>query len=124
VPLDIIYRFLIALGLSILIEIGVGFLFRFKGKDQIKVIIWMNILTNPTMNLLLVLLTFFFSIVQGDRYYIALGILEVIVVYIEYTILNYVFGKEYTKKKLLLISFCMNAASLVIGLLVFYLPIL
>ncbi len=122
-PLDVIYRFLIALVLSILIEIGVGFLFRFKSKDQIKIIIWMNILTNPMMNLLLLFSSFFLLIFQGDYYYVALGILEIIVFYIEYLILNYVFGKEYTKKKLLLISFSMNAASFIVGLFILYLVV-
>ncbi len=115
---DAIFRLLLALILTILIEIGVAFLFRFKNKDQIKIIVWMNILSNPAMNVVLIILSLFIFL-GHNTYGILLAILEPIVIYTEYCILKYVFGKEYSKKQLFIITLCMNTASFLIGFFIF-----
>ena len=109
-----ILLFLLALLLTIIVEIGVGFLFRFKGKDEIKVIIWMNVFTNPIMNAIILIFAFFISF-HDNQYIILLSILEPIIIAVEYLLLSYVFKSAYSKKKLLLMTISMNTASYVIG---------
>ena len=69
---------ILSLSLTILIEWGLSFIFLKNKKDQ-KVVILAQIITNPTLNFVLLLNAYFF----GANYYLLLGILEISVIIIE-----------------------------------------
>ena len=103
---------ILSLSLTILIEWGLSFIFLKNKKDQ-KVVILAQIITNPTLNFVLLLNAYFF----GANYYLLLGILEISIIIIEAIIY-----KNYLSKKVKvnpsLLSLLLNTASLSIGLLI------
>lgn len=103
---------ILSLSLTILIEWGLSFIFLKNKKDR-KVIILAQIITNPTLNFVLLLNAYFF----GVNYYLLLGILEISIIIIEAIIY-----KNYLSKKVKvnpsLLSLLLNTASLSIGLLI------
>lgn len=103
---------ILSLSLTILIEWGLSFIFLKNKKDR-KVVILAQIITNPTLNFVLLLNAYFF----GANYYLLLSILEIAIIIIEAIIY-----KNYLSKKVKvnpsLLSLLLNTASLSIGLLI------
>ncbi len=108
-----------ALVLTILIELAICYLIGFKGKDELKIVIYMNIITNTTLNLILVGIGYLANDVT--EYYNIVLFLEVAVIFVEFGILFYVFNKMYSISKLFFISLLLNTTSFGIGLLINYL---
>lgn len=105
-----------ALILTILIELGVTYVFRYRDKLLNRLIIWVNLLTNPLLNLVLLFLgTLLMIRTDSVGYIIILLLLEVAVVIVEYRIISNIFGKLYTKKNILWLVIVMNFASFTIG---------
>ncbi len=104
--------FIFALSLTIIIEWGLSFIF-LKQKNDRKVVILAQILTNPALNLLLFLNNVFFKF----NSYILLGILEISVTIIEAIVYKKYLSEE-TKTNPLILSLLLNFASLSVGLLI------
>ena len=110
----VVLNIVTALVLTLIIETVIAYLFKFKSKDELSVIVYMNLITNPTLNFILLLVVFFY----GVNYVLIVIILEIIVVLVEFLILNYVFKYKYGWKKLLLLAFILNVISFTIGALI------
>ncbi len=104
--IDVIIGLSFALFLTIAIELLVIYMFKLKSNKVIVVAILVNFATNLTMNLLL-------RLVFHDRYYLWLGILEVLVFIVEALAYNIVL-KNY--KKSFTLSLACNSASLAVVL--------
>ena len=110
--LKIITNILFALFLTIIVESIVAYFFEFKGKKAFYVVSLMNIITNLSLNCLLLIYDTFLIV---DYRWMLILILELIIVYVEYRILW-----MYVKmKKALYMSVVMNLFSFLFGLLVF-----
>ncbi len=107
---------ILALVLTVGIEVVVAMIFRFQGNNRLKVVALASVITNPILTIVLSILAMF-TAVEAPLYVIL--VLEVIVVMVEYYILHYVYGKKETKKRLFVLSLSMNAASYLVGVLVF-----
>lgn len=116
--LFVIY-FIGAIGLTILIELVVAKLLGYQDALMNKLIIWLNILTNPTMNLILLIAGMFFAFgsYAGQLRWVLLLVLELIVIAVEYKVLSRVFEIKYTKRALLNLSIIMNVVSFSVGAL-------
>ena len=101
----------LALQITILVEMLVGLCFRLR---RIYRVILINLITNPVMNVLLLLLTF--SISGEKTYWIALLVLEALVCGFEF----WFYARKYRDRKkwvLLIFTLTANAASAAAGLL-------
>ena len=107
-----------ALILTIAIELALAYLLKFRGKDEYKVIIAMNICTNLVLNLSLIGILNIFWRMSEYTYNNLTLVFELIVIFTEFLILTYVFGKEYSKKKLFLIALILNIGSYGIGAII------
>ncbi len=108
--INIVLAAVIALGLTILIEWGLSFIF-IKNKKDKKVVILAQVLTNPALNFLLLLNYNFFSLDQN----LLLAILEILVVIIEAIVYKQYFSNK-VKINSFLLSLILNATSFTIGL--------
>ena len=107
-------RYILALLLTVAIEGGVAWLFGFRtGRSQLAVAS-INCLTNPALNLLLVVLTWLGVAVRLPL----VILLEFVVVAVEWGLLVYVFGQP--KRRLFVLSLLANAASFLVGVLLFW----
>ena len=101
----------LALGVTIVIELLTGLCFRMR---PVRHVIIINLITNPVMNILLLLLTL--SVNGGGVYWIALAILELIVCGFEF----WFYTRKYRDRKkwvLLVFTLTANALSAAAGLL-------
>lgn len=107
-------NFVLALFYTIIIELLVAFLFGFRKKTEIIAIILVNLVTNPILNYLLLVIGYssLFGISQ-----IFIVFLELIVVLVEWKLL--VFVLQDKPKRLLLLSIAMNLCSYMAGFLIF-----
>ncbi len=112
--MSLISSYLFALFLTIAIELVVAFLLDFKKKLEIVTIVFINSLTNPTLNYLL-LVNDYFSFFDTNLLIILL--LELMVVLIEWRLLFWVLREK--TKKLLLLSLVMNFCSYIVGVIMF-----
>lgn len=96
--------------LTIAIELLAAFLLGYKRRHQISIITLANVITNPALNYILMLLR-----MTGQYSYFYLLILETVVVFIEWRIMVYAFQKQ--PKELLILSALMNGASYAAGVL-------
>jgi hypothetical protein len=107
-------RYLLALLLTLAIEGGVAWLFGFRtGRAQLAVAS-INCLTNPALNLLLLVLARLGMEVRLPL----VVLLELLVVGIEWRLLVYVFGVP--KGRLFVLSLLANAASFLAGVVLFW----
>jgi len=111
----IIQGIFIPLTLTIIIEESICFVFKlfdksYNLKGLFTAILAVNIITNPTIN---IILNFFYS---SSIFLILLIILELFVIIIEWQILSYIFKKK--SKKMLYLSLIMNICSLLFGALI------
>jgi hypothetical protein len=107
-------RYALSLLLTILIETGVAYLLGFRTRWYLLTVAVINVITNPVLNYLLLVLGWL-----GMDVTLALVIpLEILVAVAEWRLLVYVFGGP--KGRLLILSVLANAASFLIGLPVFW----
>jgi hypothetical protein len=110
--ISIVFSFIFALSLTILVEWGLSFIF-LKRKEDRKVVILAQILTNPALNFLLFLNYNFFTLNQN----LLLAFLEISAVTVE-TIVYKKCLSENTKIGSVLFSLLLNIASFAIGYLI------
>jgi hypothetical protein len=106
--------FLLALLLTLVLEAGVAWLFGFRTPRSQLVIAMLNVITNPVLNVFLLLLAWL-----GVDVTLWLVIpLEFVVVAAEWGLLVYAFGDP--KGRLFVLSLLANAASFLAGILLFW----
>lgn len=107
----------VSLILTVIIELIIGFLIGLRKKNELLLLILINILTNPLVNLIDFLNA---SINLIDRNLLLL-LLEIFVVFIEYLLIRLVL--KYSNSKSLFISLAINLVSYFTGLLIFTSPL-
>jgi hypothetical protein len=106
--------YLVALILTIVIEIIVAFFFKLRNKDAIVTIVLINIVTHPLIHYSIAIL---FAIGIAADYLVVL-LLEIAVIIAEWRLL--VYSLQDNSKQMLVLSIIMNMVSYAIGLLIFY----
>lgn len=106
-----IYRLLKALGLTIFIE-GIVILAVTRDKVKLKHNIYCNLMTNPLLNLIAILVTIILGV---KAYYIWIVIGEILVLLSEWRL--YILFGEKSSEKAFFYSFITNAVSLTAGIL-------
>ena len=103
---------IISLTCTIIIEVGVAFILKYRGKDLLNVLL-VNILTNPILNSTIVAINVYYGLKIRN---ISLYILEVIVVIVE----GFIYQKYLNNKKIngYVLSLILNIASYGLGLLI------
>lgn len=112
----ILLFFVLPLGLTLLAEFLIALLFRIR---PVKYVFAINAITNPVMNILLLLAMLGLLAESGfgmERwvYWVVLGALEVVAVWVEYRFYTRKYP-EIERKRLLLFSITANAASFLLG---------
>lgn len=107
-------NFLVALLLTIAIEVFIAILFGFRNKNSILAVVFINLITNPILNYFL-LINNYFSFVFINT--INLLIFEIIIILVEWLLLILVLRQS--PKKLLALSAVMNFCSYITGILIF-----
>ncbi len=107
-------NFLIALLLTIAIEVFIAILFGFRNKNLILAVVFINLITNPILNYFL-LINNYFSFVFINT--IILLIFEIIIILVEWLLL--IFVLQQSPKKLLALSAVTNFCSYITGILIF-----
>lgn len=106
--------YIIALVLTILIEIVVAAFLGYKKKSEIIVVILINLITNPLLNYIL-FINGRFQIIQNTM--MLTLVLEIIIVLVEWILL--MFALQQNSKKLFVLSLTMNFCSYMVGILFF-----
>ena len=103
---------LISLICTLVIEISIAFILKYRGKDLLNVLL-VNILTNPLLNSIIVAINYYYGLTARN---ITLYILEVLVVIVE----GFIYQKYLDRKKIngYLLSLILNIASYGLGLLI------
>ena len=109
---SVYFELLKALLLTLLTE-GVAVLLIFKQKKYIYYSILCNILTNPAMNLLLIVSMVVFG---AGSYYIMLIIAETVVIFVEAVVYNYIC--RFGFKRSFILSLFLNVLSFTVGILI------
>lgn len=104
----ILENFIKVLFLTEIIEACTAYLLGYRGKRFYIVLILINILTNPLLNFILIVLYYFHI-----ESFIITPILEVFVVIGEWKLFEYALGKS--KRSYLLLSIIINLSSYLIG---------
>jgi hypothetical protein len=107
-------RYLLALLLTVTIEVAVAWLFGFRTGRSLLAVAMINCITNPALNFLLLVLAWLGVIVRLPL----VVLLKVLVVVFEWRLYLYVFG--HPRGRLFLLSVMANAASFLAGLLIFW----
>ena len=100
-----------AFALTLIVELALAF-FLFGGKGRLYPVFLCNLLTNPALNVIIILVTGLFG---AGAYWPCLVLLEIAAVLIEARVLWLLCG--LSAKKALAISLALNAASFCVGLL-------
>ena len=103
---------LISLSCTIVIEVSIAFILKYRGKDLINVLL-VNILTNPLLNSSIIAINYFYGLKTRN---ICLFIFEILVVIVE----GFIYQKYLEKRRIngYLLSFILNVASYGLGLLI------
>lgn len=103
---------IISLTCTLIIEVSLAFILRYRGKDLLNVLL-VNILTNPLLNSSIVAINVYWGLKARN---ICLYIFEVLVVIIE----GYIYQKYLMRKKIngYILSLILNIASYGLGLLI------
>ncbi|PIR78571.1 MAG: hypothetical protein COU28_00885 [Candidatus Magasanikbacteria bacterium CG10_big_fil_rev_8_21_14_0_10_36_16] len=112
--MSLISSYLLALFLTMVIELGVALFLGFRKKIEIIAIIFVNLLTNPILNYLL-LVNNHFSFFKTNLLIILL--LELLVVLAEWKLLLYIIQDK--SSKIFKLSFVMNFCSYIVGVIIF-----
>ena len=110
----LINDYLLALFLTIAIELVVALFFGFRKKSEIVAIVFVNLLTNPVLNYLL-LVNNHFSFFKITL--VIILFLELLVVLAERKLLLYALQEK--SNRILVLSFAMNFCSYIAGVLIF-----
>ena len=97
-----IYSLIISLTLTIILELSMALILGIRGKNDIIVVILVNVCTNPVLVFIANLLVIYGNIFL---YNIIVNIMEIMVVFIEYKILKDCLH-DYKKSLLLLSAIC------------------
>ncbi len=114
----VILSFLTALILTILIEGTVIFLLGYRNNNTFLVVTLINVITNPIANYI-VMTNNIFNIIRPNTSLVIF--LEVLIVYIEWKILEYALPNQ-EKQSYLILSTMMNLTSFLTGIILFGLP--
>lgn len=112
--MSLVSSYLLALFLTIVIELAVALFFGFRKKIEIIAIVFINLLTNPILNYLL-LVNSYFSFFQTSMSLFLF--LEILVILVEWKLLVYALQEK--TKKLILLSSVMNFCSYIAGVIIF-----
>jgi hypothetical protein len=96
------------------IEAGIAWLFGLRSKNELGTVILINVITNPLLNYLILINSYFHLVNQTGVLTLAL---EVCVVFAEWRLLLWVL--RLGAKRMLVLSLIMNACSYLAGLLIF-----
>ena len=110
--MDIFLSFFTALVLTVAIECGLALLFKQKG--LVYAVFLCNLLTNPLLNIILLL---YYNFISREYYWLVVGFLEISVLFTEAFLIKAMV--KYTFRKSLALSLLFNGASFVLGLLFF-----
>lgn len=116
--MEMILNLYLALIMTLIIELGMALILKVRDKLDLLYIALINCITNPILNIILVLIVSFF-VKNNIVFYIIVIIFEIIVVFVEY--LFYKNRLKYNRISLLLFSFILNASSFGLGLIYNYL---
>jgi len=105
---------LVALVLTILIEVAVAVVLGYRKKLEIATVVLVNIITNTILNYFLYASEHFKIIVVNT---VMITILEAIIILVEWQLLRFALRQD--SKKLFILSFAMNISSYLIGGLIF-----
>ena len=111
--INFLFLMLLALLLTIAVELLVAFFLGFRKKEELYAIIAINLITNPVLNFL-IQLNYQLNIISSSFELII--VLEVIVVIVEFLLLFFMLRQD--KKKLFIVSLLINLASFLFGLLI------
>ena len=102
----------ISLLCTLIIEITIAFILRYRKKDLLNVLL-VNVLTNPLLNSSIVAINYFYGIKTRN---ISLYIFEILVVIIE----GFIYQKYLERKKIngYILSLILNIASCGLGMLI------
>lgn len=108
-----IISLIISLLLTIIIEISISFIIGIKDKKDLKVVLWVNVLTNPVV----VYIANCIKLLNNNVIYnIFVFIMEVLVIIVEFVI--YKKYLDYKNKSPLLISSINNIISFSLGIII------
>jgi hypothetical protein len=107
-------RYLLALWLTLIIEGSIAYLVGLRGRDYILAVAMINVITNLSLNYLILVLDH----LGLDATFMLVVLLEIGVVMVEWQLLVYVFRRP--KGQFLIASSLANAASFLIGWLLFW----
>lgn len=109
----IINNFVCPLLLTIIIECIIALILGYRTKTFFLAVVIVNLVTNPFLNYIIILLSYF----KLTEIYLQVVIaLEVIIVFAEWGIYYYIYPSK--KRQLFLLSIAANLASYTIGLLI------
>ncbi len=106
-------RYLLALLLTIIVEGGIAYLLGFRERQYQLALALINVITNPALNYLILVLGYLGIHIT----FVLIAILEILVMIVEWQLLVYIFRGP--KGRFLFISVLANAASFLVGLLLF-----
>jgi hypothetical protein len=98
--------------LTIIIEYAASYLMGYRDKQFFTILLLANLITNPTLNYILIVIDFFK--LSNLRFYVEI-LLEAAVILVEYKIFLYVLN--YNKGKLFLLSVIINISSYLTGII-------
>ncbi len=108
-----IISLIVSLLLTIIIEISISFIIGIREKEDLKVVFWTNVLTNPVV----VYIANCVKLLNNNVIYnIIVFIMEVLVIIVEFSI--YKKFLDYKKKSPLLISSINNIISFSLGIII------
>ena len=112
--IKLVLQMFINLVLTIFIELGISLLLGIRKRNDINNIIYINCITNIVLNYIINILSIIFY-KNIFIVYVILGILEILVIFIEY-----IYYKNNLKYKInpLLLSIILNTLSFTIGLFI------
>jgi hypothetical protein len=101
----------LALALTLAVELPVAVLFGLRSRPQVLAVVYVNLLTNPALNLIINAVWF----TAPSAYVPTLVVLEMVVIVVEWRVLLWAIGGR--SRHLLALAAAMNAASVAVGLL-------
>lgn len=111
--INLIYRVLLALTLTIFIELCVAISMGYRKRRDLECIILVNLITNPIFNYFLIC---YYLLTNSNLHMLYIIILEILIVFIEYLLLKK--AMNYKNSKILLLSFFMNSVSYLSGTII------
>ena len=111
--IDLIGKIILALIFTLIIEITIAYLLKFRKKEEIQAIIAVNLITNPALNYF-IQLNSQYNIISTA--FTTIILLEALIVIIEFILLSLMLKQD--KKRLFILSLLINIISFLFGLLI------